>query len=460
MKLKEIQTQDDIRALFKDREVEYVHVAMVDHQGQFRGKCIGREHFLKGLQSGIPMDEHMNAADFKDAHIIPGFFDETVEHGDVPCRIVPESCREIPWEHPKRNLFFLLEYQEKGSDIDPRRICRNVMEKFEGLGFSIHQATEYEFMLFNETPRSVREKGYRNLDLMVPMDLAVYKSSMVHTVWSEFFNDLIDVMTTMEIDLETLHWELGQSFAEATIQYENGMRAIDNASVFKTFAKAFAMRRDLLLSFMARWSNEADGSGSHIHVSLRDDQGKPVFYDENEAHGMSAAMRHFIGGLQKLLPELFVLLAPNVNSYKRFVPDIYAPMAATWGLENKTCAIRAITGAPNSQRVECRVAGADANPYLISACVLGAGLWGIQNKVAPSDPTFGSAWIQMENVPLEYHFPDSFRRAIDRFRNSKVAKQLYGERFVQIFSDYRDGQESKFRQFITDKELEWFLELS
>jgi len=460
MKPSDIKTADDIRSMFKEREVEYVHVAMVDHQGQFKGKCIAKDLFLNGLEKGTPMDEHMNAGDFKTAHIIPGFFDETIEHGDVPCRIAPESCREIPWEHPKRNLFFLLEYKEKGADIDPRRLCRNVIEKAERMGFHTYQSIEYEFMLFNETPRSVREKGYRNLDLMAPMDLNVYKSTLLQTVWSGFFNDLIDTMTGMEINLETLHWELGQSFAEATIKYEKGIRSIDNASIFKTFAKAFALRREMLLSFMARWSNDADGSGSHIHVSLRDDEDKPVFYDEKAEHGMSATMRHFLGGLQKLLPELFLMVAPNVNSYKRFVPDIFTPIAATWGLENKTCAIRAITGGPNSQRIECRVPGADANPYLVAACVLEAGFWGIQNSTEPSEPIFGSAWIQMEKVPPELHFPETFQEAIQRFRNSEVAKEMFGERFVQIFSGFRDAQEREFRHFVTEKELEWFLELA
>jgi len=293
MKPSKIKTTQDIRTLLKEREVEFVHVAMVDHQGQFKGKCIARDNFLSGLEKGTPMDEHMNAGDFKGPHIIPGFFDETIEHGDVPCRIVPESCREIPWEHPKRNLFFLLEYKEQGSDIDSRCICRKIFESAESVGFHANLSIESEFMLFNETPRSLREKGYSNLELMTPMDLNVYKSSLVQTVYSDFFNELIDTMSIMDINLETLHWEMGQSFAEATIRYDKGIQSIDNAAIFKTFAKAYALRNDKLLSFMARWSNDSDGSGSHIHISLNDPEGKPVFYDNSKKHDMSDTMRHF-----------------------------------------------------------------------------------------------------------------------------------------------------------------------
>jgi len=460
MKPKEIKTNQDILTLFKEREVEFVHVAMVDHQAQFKGKCITRDHFLSALEKGTPMDEHMNAGDFKAAHIIPGFFDETIEHGDVPCRIVPESCREIPWEHPKRNLFFLLEYKEIGSDIDPRQICRKILDMAESMGFQANLSIEYEFMLFNETPRSIREKGYRNLELMTPMDGNVYKSSLVQTVYSDFFNELINTMSSMDINLETLHWEMGQSFAEATIRYDKGIQAIDNAAIFKTFAKAHALRNDKLLSFMSRWSNDSDGSGSHIHISLLDIRGKPVFYDNSKKYDMSDTMRHFTGGIQKLLPELFLMLAPNVNSYKRFEPGIYAPIATTWGIDNKTCALRAITGSPDSQRMECRVAGADTNPYLVAACVLGAGLWGIENKLEPSDPVSGSAWTQMEQVLKKYHFPETFQEAIDRYESSETAKTLFGERFVNIFSNFRASQEQIFRHFVTQQELEWFLELT
>jgi len=154
------------------------------------------------------------------------------------------------------------------------------------------------------------------------------------------------------------------------------------------------------------------------------------------------------------------MLAPNINSYKRFEPEIMAPIASTWGIENKTCALRAITGSPTSQRMECRVAGADSNPYLVAACVLGAGLWGIQNKSEPSEPISGSAWSQIEQVPEEYHFPETFRDAINRFGSSEIAKTLFGERFVNIFSSFRDSQERLFRHFVTEKELEWFLELT
>jgi len=154
------------------------------------------------------------------------------------------------------------------------------------------------------------------------------------------------------------------------------------------------------------------------------------------------------------------MLAPNINSYKRFEPGIYAPIATTWGIDNKTCALRAITGSPASQRMECRVAGADTNPYLVAACVMGAGLWGIQNRTEPSEPVSGSAWSQMDQVPEEFHFPQTFRDSINRFGNSTIAKDLFGERFVNIFTGFRDSQERMFQNFVTKKELEWFLELT
>ena len=209
---------------------------------------------------------------------------------------------------------------------------------------------------------------------------------------------------------------------------------------------------------MARWTNQADGQSGHIHISLLDKDGEPVFYDKAGERNTSTTMRHFLGGMQKLMPELLLLLAPNINSFKRYVPGIFSPIAATWGWENRTCALRVIPGSPSSQRIECRTPGADANPYLSLACLLGAGLHGVEHAIEPSQPSFGNVYEQ--EIAKEHHFPGSYREGIDRFAESRVARELFGERFVEVFAASRDSQEREFRTFVTDAELVRFFEFS
>ena len=190
----------------------------------------------------------------------------------------------------------------------------------------------------------------------------------------------------------------------------------------------------------------------------RDLKGQPVFQDEAAEDGMSATMRHFLAGMQALIPELLIMLGPNVNSFKRFVPDIFAPIAATWGYDNRTCALRVIRGAAKSQRIECRTPGADANPYLALACLVGAGLYGIKHKLEPQAPMAGNVYQQ--EVPQDQRFPESFRASIERFRASEAARELFGVRFVETYAATRDFQEREFRAKVTDQELRRFFELA
>jgi len=167
-------------------------------------------------------------------------------------------------------------------------------------------------------------------------------------------------------------------------------------------------------------------------------------------------MRHFLAGMQALMPELLIMLGPNVNSFKRYIPNIFSPIAATWGFENRTCALRVIPGYPAAQHIECRTPGADANPYLSLACLLGAGLWGIERKLEPTAPAVGNVYLQ--DVPAALRFPETFGAAIDRFGKSPAARELFGEKFVDFYAESRAAQDRDFRGLVTDVELQRFFE--
>jgi len=457
MSPEEVRNSEDLRQLIESRDVEYVTVAMPDMQGLLRGKYMSRGKFMGALESGFGMPPVIFALDPTDAILeVPGLSDDSSGFPDGVVRILPETLREIPWERPHRNLFVLVEMTGEDQAICPRAVYRRVAERATAMGFRPFHSVELEFTLFDETAKSAFNKGYKNLDISSP-----HKSYVVllrQQVRSEFFDDLLETCRHMRIPLDSVHEEMGPGFLEAALSYREGVEAADNAVIFKTFAKAVAQRRGQLMTFMTRWSNDADGQSGHVHISLRDKDGNAAFHDPDEPRNMSRDMRHFLGGMQKLMPELLLLMAPSINAFKRFVPGIFSPIAATWGWENRTCALRAIPGPPLSQRIECRTPGADANPYLSLACLLASGLYGIEHGIEPSEETLGNVYSQ--TVPEAHHFPASFTEAIARFEASEVARELFGTRFVEVFTASRASQDREFRGLVTDVELKRFFEFS
>ena len=198
-----------------------------------------------------------------------------------------------------------------------------------------------------------------------------------NSVGAEFYRQMLAMCETMDFGIEGLHEETGPGVIEAAIAFDGALASADKAALFKTFIKVLAQRNSMMATFMAKWSRDWPGQSGHIHLSLRSrDGGKPVFHDASQPHSMSETMRHFVGGQQRLMPELLAMVAPTVNSYTRLIPGFWAPTDATVGVENRTCALRIIPGSAKSQRVEYRVAAADANPYVILAAALASGLCG------------------------------------------------------------------------------------
>lgn len=453
----EVKSAEDMRRIVEERGAKNVTIAMSDMHGLLRGKYISRDKLNSVLENGWGMPPLILALDFDDIIMeAPGGLDGSDGYADVMARALPETCREIPWESPERNLLMLAEFAGDMEALCPRGIYRRIAHKAADMGFQPYHACELEFTMFDETAMSAHEKDYQNLDISTP--LKTYEVIQRQAVWTEFYNELLDCFDTMGVALETAHEEMGPGFLEVSLAPQSGVKAADNAVLFKTYTKALAQRMGRLVTFMARWSNEADGQSGHVHISLKDKDGQPVFRDDTKDDGMSDTMRHFLGGMQALMPELLIMMGPSLNSFKRFVPGIFSPIAATWGYENRTCALRVIRGAAKSQRIECRTPGADANPYLSLACLLGSGLYGIEHEIEPTAPMVGNIYDQ--EIPEGQRFPESFRAGIDRFRASKAARELFGEPFVEAYAATRDSQDREFRAVVTDAELRRFFELA
>ena len=453
MEPRQVRTAADARGLVEQRGAQHVKVGVFDIDGIMRGKYLSREKFLATLEGGFGFCDVVLGWDCQDQ-----IYDNVQYTGwhtgypDAPVRVLPDTCRTLPFEDDA--LFFLGEFAPPADTICPRALLRRVLERSSAAGFDAYVGFEYEFFVFKETPESIREKNYRDLTPMAPgwFGYSVIRNS----TGSDFYRQLLDTFRAMDITIEGLHEETGPGVLEAAIGFDKALAAADKASMFKTFAKVLAQKSGLLATFMAKWSKDLPGQSGHIHLSLKKD-GESVFHDATQPHSMSERMRWFVGGQQKLMPELLAMIAPTVNSYRRLIPGFWAPTDSTCGIENRTTALRVIPGSAKSQRVEYRVAAADANPYIILAAALGSGLWGIENKIEPEPFVTGNAYDR--KFPARLALPRTLWDAAQRLKASKAARELFGDDFVEHYAATREWEEREFRKHISDWELARYFEI-
>ncbi|MEO3431955.1 glutamine synthetase [Inquilinus sp. CAU 1745] len=454
MAARKVATAADARALVEERGLAHVKVAVTDIDGVLRGKYMSREKFFSALDGGFGFCDVVLGWDSNDQ--LYDNVDYTGWHTaypDAPVTVAVETCRDVPMEGDM--LLFLGDFAGPAEAICPRGLLKRVIERARGMGYEPSAAFEYEFFLFDETPHSIREKGYRDLRPITP---GFFGYSMLRSsVWAEFYRELLDVAERMDFPIEGLHTETGPGVLEAAITVDKALEAADKATLFKSFTKIVAQRNNLMATFMAKWSPDWPGQSGHLHLSLKGTDGKPAFHDKGEEHAISRTMRHFIGGQQKLMPELLAMVAPSVNAYTRLIPGFWAPTSASWGVENRTTALRAIPGSAKSQRVEYRVAAADGNPYLVMAAALASGLWGIENEVEPEAACKGSAYDR--TFPPRLQLPRTLFEAARRLRKSKPARALFGDAFVDHYAATREWEEREFRKHVTDWELARYFEI-
>ena len=454
MRPEQVKTAADARRIVEERGLTHVKVGIFDVDGILRGKYMAKPKFFSALEGGFGFCDVVLGWDSNDQ-----LYDNVSYTGwhtaypDAPVRVLPATCRALPFEGDM--LLFLGEFAPPAESICPRGTLRRVLERAAGHGFSVYAACEYEFFVFEETPDSVREKGYRNLKPMTPGYFGY--SGLRSSVHGELYKEILATCETMRMPIEGLHTETGPGVLEAAIAVDEALRAADKAVLFKTFTKVMAQRRGLMATFMAKWSNNWPGQSGHIHMSLKGKGGKSVFHDPKAPHGMSKPMRHFVAGQQALMPELLALVAPTVNSYRRLIPGFWAPTSATWGVENRTTALRVIPGSKKSTRVEFRVAAADGNPYLALSAAIGAGLWGIEHKLEPTEPIAGNSYERKH--PAKHQLPSSLTDAANRLAGSKAARGLFGDAFVEHYANTRLWEEREFRKHISDWELERYFEI-
>ncbi len=415
----------EILQLLTEQEAEKVKLAIADTDGVLRGKMISFDKFRSIVEKGFGFCDVVFGWDSADAaYDNARYTGWHTGYPDATAVVDIQSFRRLPWE--KDTPFFLADFRDaQGHDLP-------VWES-------------------NGGPRG----GFAG---RIPLTTGMFGYSILRaSQQSAYFHALFDQLRAFDIPLEGLHTETGPGVYEAAILYSDVLEAADRAILFKTAVKEIAYRHCVFASFMAKPSEQLPGCSGHVHQSLWGADGKQnLFYDAKTPSGISPLMEHYIAGQLFCLPHILPLFAPTVNSYKRLVEGAWAPTTITWGIDNRTTALRALPGGASSARLETRVVGSDTNPYLAMAGCLAAGLYGIRNKLKLSiPPTTGSGYADTKNGVL----PKNLWEATQAMKASPLAKELFGETFTEHFTATREWEWRQFSKAVTDWEFKRYSEI-
>ncbi len=375
---------------------------------------------------------------------------------DCPAILDINTFRKIPWENDVP--FFLGELtDEKGnfSAVCPRQLLKKIIKEANKQGFAPFFSQEFEWYNFSETPQTANDKQFKNL---VPLTPGMFGYSILRSsLKNSYFSDLFEYLKKFDVPLEGIHTETGPGTYEAAITYAGILEAADRAILFKTAVKEIAYRHGIMATFMAKINENLPGCGGHVHQSLWDKAGKKnLFYNEKDKIKMSDLMKSYIAGQLYCLPYILPMFAPTINSYKRLVEGAWAPTTITWATDNRTVALRVLAGSSKSCRLETRVIGSDVNPYLAMAACLASGLYGIKNKLKLKQPaTIGNGYRDYTNGTI----PSTLIEATRQMKTSKVAKELFGEKFVEHFTQTREWEWKQHLKAVTDWEYKRYFEI-
>jgi len=451
---------DRVRRAIADHDVEVVIAGTADLNGLFRGKRVPAARFVEHPTHPVHVSDYFWIMDTEENVMPP----EVVSHGWWPSwetgfgDVLPipqlETFRIAPWL--ERTAVVLTEHRFRDGRIiefAPREMLRRLVDRAERQGVFAKLAAELEFSLYRESEDSLQEKGYRS-DLLVPLNprlgaYSIYRGSTDEHVIRPLARDLEE----FGIPIEYWNPEGAAGQYEVNIVYTDVLEAADRAFLFKHAVKEIAQQHGLIASFMAKVL-PGFGQSCHVHASIWSEDGEPLMWDEVADDHLSQTARHAVGGSLATLRDFTLLFCPNINSYKRLGPDPAAGSTVSWGIENRTAGLRMLTDDPQGCRIENRVPGGDANPYLVMAGVLAGMLHGIDNKIEPPEPHQGNA----ARDPAVQSIPMSLEAAVDAFESSDAAKEYLGPEFVRVFAATRRWELEWFRSGVTDWEIRRYLQ--
>ncbi len=437
-------TVAQLREAVDDGRVDTVVLGCTDMQGRMQGKRLYAPYFIEtvleadaeGCNYILAVDVEMNTVEGYAMTSWESGYGDFVMHPDL------STLRWMPW-HPKTVLVLADLLWEDGSPVvaSPRQVLQLQLDRLAERGWTAVGATELELVVYRDSFEQAWDKRYRDL---VPanqynVDYSITGTSRVEPLMRRVRNE----MAGAGLYPESMKGECNLGQHELGFVYDHVMRTCDQHVIYKTGAKEIASQEGMSLSFMAK-PNDREGNSCHVHLSVRAEDGVPVMADGD---GMSEMGRQWLAGLLAGLRELTLLAAPNINSYKRFVKGSFAPTAMRWGQDNRTCALR-VVGHGKGLRVENRVPGGDVNPYLACAAIIASGLRGVEEKMELEAETTGNAYES--DGPF---VPTSLGGAVELWRDSRLAKEAFGEEVVAHYANMADVEIAAFGAAVTDWEL-------
>ncbi|MGB3258318.1 MAG: glutamine synthetase family protein [Ornithinimicrobium sp.] len=437
---------DQLRAAVESGEVDTVIVAFTDMQGRLAGKYLHASYFVdEALGHGVEGCNYLLAVDVE-LNTVEGYDISSWEagYGDMVFDLDFDTIRWVPWLESTVMIQCDLT-QTDGSPVpmSPRTMLAAQIERAAEHGWKAVAGTELEFVVYNDTYEEAWASGYRNLHPanQYNIDYSVVGSARVEPLVRRIRND----MYAAGMVVESAKGECNFGQHEIGFLFDDVMATADNHSVYKSGAKMIASNFGKSLTFMAK-PNDREGNSCHIHLSLRGQDDSTIFWDK-ESGQRTKIYDQFIAGVLTTLREFTLFYAPNINSYKRFAHGSFAPTAVAWGMDNRTCSVR-IVGEGGSARMENRVPGGDANPYLALAAMMAAGLYGIENELKLEEMTTGNAYDA--DKPK---VPHTLREARDLLEQSTIAREVFGEEVVKHYVHNADVELSAFDAAVTDWEL-------
>ena len=438
-------------------DVDAVDLIFTNMCGVPRGKRLRKHEALAVFESGRFLPRSVVVVD------ITGRDTEETgllwEEGDCDSRVspVPGTLVRCPWTKSPAAQFLTSFYALDGSadELDPRHVLGRVVDRFAEIGLTPVVAVELEFYLLDakRSPAGKPVPAHIPLNGETPSEIQVYGMQELED-FREFFDALYADADIQGLPLESAISEYAAGQFELTLRHKpDALAACDDAIIYKRLLKALAQQHGMEATFMAKPFAESAGSGMHLHISMLDKAGNNAF--ASEAAEGTPLLGQSIAGMQALLAESFAIFAPNANSYRRFKANSYAPVAPTWGINNRTVSFRIPAGSPSSRHVEHRACGADANPYLALAAVLAGMHHGIVNKLDPGPAVTGNGY----EAPMGQGdpMPSNWFSAVDRFAGSALMKDYLGQKFVEMFSVVKQTEQDKFFGSIPDLDYEWYL---
>jgi glutamine synthetase len=436
---------DDLKKEADSGAIDTVVAAFTDMQGRLFGKRIQVEYFLDEVtEQGIEGCNYLLALDME-MEPVPGYEMANWEKGYGDFGIAPDlaTLRRIPWLD--RTALVLCDVvNHDGSPVvaSPRQVLIAQYERAAEMGYVPLFASELEFYLYKESYAEAHEKDFSGLTPTIPYILDYH--ILATTMDEQYLGQIRRGMHAAGIPVEFSKGEAWYGQHEVNTRYADAVTSADRHSIYKNGVKEIAFLSGISATFMAKPSEKDIGSSCHIHSSLVGDDGKSGFVDDHEE---TDTFRHYLGGQRQHIRELALFIAPSVNSYKRYAAESWAPTSVSWGRDNRTCGFR-IVGHGQSRRVECRIPGADVNPYLGYAALLAAGLDGIENGTDPGPELVGNAYEAAEAEP----FPSTLYEALELWEGSDFAKRAFGESVHKHYLNYGRYEQNDFNKVVTDYE--------